>query len=143
MNDDVRIGLAEAIGTAVLVFGGAGTAILATGGFNEGLSVGILGVSPLTIDEYGVVSEEVAIEMARGAQTALGVDVAVSVTGSAGPDPLGKDVGTMVIAVATPDDVRARTSHLPGDRERIRAYTATAALHMVRLALDGVGWETS
>lgn len=45
MNDDVRIGLAEAIGTAVLVFGGAGTAILATGGFNEGLSVGILGVS--------------------------------------------------------------------------------------------------
>ncbi len=45
MNDDVRIGLAEAIGTAVLVFGGAGTAIFATGGFNDGLSVGILGVS--------------------------------------------------------------------------------------------------
>ena len=45
MSDDVRIGLAEAIGTAVLVFGGAGTAIFATGGFNEGLSVGILGVS--------------------------------------------------------------------------------------------------
>ena len=45
MNDDVRIGLAEAIGTAVLVLGGAGTAIFATGGFNEGLSLGILGVS--------------------------------------------------------------------------------------------------
>ncbi len=45
MNNDVRIGIAEAIGTAVLVFGGAGTAIFATGGFNEGLSVGILGVS--------------------------------------------------------------------------------------------------
>ena len=45
MNTDLRIGLAEAIGTAVLVFGGAGTAIFATGGFNEGLSVGILGVS--------------------------------------------------------------------------------------------------
>ena len=111
--------------------------------YHEDVKVGILGVSPLTIDEYGVVSEEVAIEMARGAQTALGVEVAVSVTGSAGPDPLGKDVGTMVIAVATPDDIRARTSHLPGDRERIRAYTATAALHMVRLALDGVWWETS
>lgn len=45
MNDDVRIGLAEAIGTAVLVIGGAGTAIFATGTFNEGLSVGILGVA--------------------------------------------------------------------------------------------------
>ena len=45
MNDDVRIGLAEAIGTGVLVFGGAGTAIFATGGFGETLSVGILGVA--------------------------------------------------------------------------------------------------
>jgi aquaporin Z len=45
MNDNIRIPLAEAIGTAVLVIGGPGTAIFATGGFNEGLSVGILGVS--------------------------------------------------------------------------------------------------
>jgi aquaporin Z len=45
VTDDVQIGLAEAIGTAILVIGGAGTAIFATGGFNEGLSVGILGVS--------------------------------------------------------------------------------------------------
>jgi len=45
MNDDLRVGLAEAIGTAILVIGGPGTAIFATGGFDEGLSVGILGVS--------------------------------------------------------------------------------------------------
>ena len=45
MNEDLRTGLAETIGTAVLVFGGAGTAIFATGGFGETLSVGILGVS--------------------------------------------------------------------------------------------------
>ncbi len=45
MNDNIRIPLAEAIGTAALVIGGPGTAIFATGGFNEGLSVGILGVS--------------------------------------------------------------------------------------------------
>jgi aquaporin Z len=45
VTDDVQIGLAEAIGTAILVIGGAGTAIFATGGFNEGISVGILGVS--------------------------------------------------------------------------------------------------
>ena len=45
MNDNIRIPLAEAIGTMVLVIGGPGTAIFATGGFDDGLSVGILGVS--------------------------------------------------------------------------------------------------
>ncbi len=45
MNEQARIGIVEAIGTAVLVIGGPGTAIFATGSFNEGLSVGILGVS--------------------------------------------------------------------------------------------------
>lgn len=45
VNDNLRIPLAEAIGTAVLVIGGPGTAIFATGGFNERLNVGILGVS--------------------------------------------------------------------------------------------------
>ena len=42
MDGDVRIGVAEALGTAALVIGGPGTAIFATGGFNEGLSVGII-----------------------------------------------------------------------------------------------------
>ena len=45
MNDNIRIPIAEALGTAVLVIGGPGTAIFATGGFNQGLDVGILGVS--------------------------------------------------------------------------------------------------
>ena len=45
MNDNIRIPIAEALGTAVLVMGGPGTAIVATGGFNPGLSVGILGGS--------------------------------------------------------------------------------------------------
>ncbi len=45
MNDNVRIPVAEALGTAVLVIGGPGTAIFATGGFADGLDVGILGVS--------------------------------------------------------------------------------------------------
>jgi competence/damage-inducible protein CinA-like protein len=111
--------------------------------YHEDIKVGLLGVSPLTIDEFGVVSEPVAIEMAVGARVTLGVDVAVSVTGSAGPDPLGQEVGTMIIGVATPDDARARTARWPGDRERIRTYTTTAALHMVRLAMDGVWWERS
>ena len=45
MNENTRIGIVEAIGTMILVIGGPGTAIFATGGFNAGLSVGILGVA--------------------------------------------------------------------------------------------------
>ena len=45
MNDNIRIPIAEALGTAILVIGGPGTAIFATGGFNEGLNVGALGVA--------------------------------------------------------------------------------------------------
>lgn len=104
--------------------------------YQEDIKVGLLGVDPATIAEHGVVSEPVALEMVEGAAQALGVDVAVAVTGSAGPDPQDKPVGTMVVAVRTPHGTVARTLRLPGDRERVRTYTATAALHHLRLALQ-------
>jgi hypothetical protein len=44
----------------------------------------------------------------------------------------------MIVAVATPKIEMVKTYMMPGDRERIRAYTATAALHLVRSALDQV-----
>lgn len=100
-----------------------------------------LGVSPGMIDEHGVVSEPVAIAMAEGAAVRLDADVVVSVTGSAGPDPEEQEVGTMVIGVRTPERTMARTLRLPGDRERIRTYTTTGALHLVRLALTGAWWS--
>lgn len=99
-----------------------------------------LAVPAATIDEAGVVSEPVAIAMAEGAAAALGADVAIAVTGSAGPDPQERAVGTMVVAVRTPDEVRAQTLEMPGDRERVRTYTTTAALHLTRLALQGASW---
>jgi nicotinamide-nucleotide amidase len=95
------------------------------------LKSSILGVAGSTIEEHGVVSEATAEAMARGARSVLGVDVAVAVTGSAGPEPLEQPVGTMIVAVATPTSSTVRTLHMPGDRERVRAYTATAALHLV------------
>lgn len=95
----------------------------------------ILGVPESTISDHGVVSEATAMAMAEGARTVLGVDVAVAVTGSAGPEPLEQPVGTMIIAVVTPDNSKVRTAHMPGDRERVRAYTATAALHLVHRAV--------
>ncbi len=90
----------------------------------------------------GVVTEEVALAMAEGARARLGVDVAVAVTGSAGPTEQEQPVGTMVVAVATPEGVRVRTLRLPGDRERVRTYASTAALHLMRLALSGAWWRT-
>lgn len=97
----------------------------------------LLGVEDIS----SVVDAATAVEMATGAQSLLDVDVAVAVTGSAGPDPLEKPPGTVVIAVATPEDARAKELRYSGDRERIRAYGTTAALQLARLALIGSWWK--
>ncbi|MDJ0498094.1 MAG: competence/damage-inducible protein A [Acidimicrobiia bacterium] len=100
-----------------------------------------LGVADALIEEHGVVSEPVAIAMADGAARALEADVAIAVTGSAGPETLEQAAGTMVIAVHTPERTMARTVRLPGDRERVRTYTTTGALHLARLAMTGEWWS--
>lgn len=100
-----------------------------------------LGVAADLIEEHGVVSEPVAVAMADGVAVALGADVAISVTGSAGPDPQERPVGTMVIGVHTPERTMARTVSLPGDRERVRTYATTGALHLARLAMSGEWWQ--
>jgi nicotinamide-nucleotide amidase len=104
--------------------------------YHSELKQRLLGVND--VDE--VVNEETAIAMAVGARKLLEVDVAVAVTGSAGPDPLEKPTGTVIIAVATPDEVRGREIRFTGDRERVRTYGTTAALHLTRLALIGQWW---
>lgn len=102
----------------------------------------LLKVPTATLDRAGVVSEEAAIAMAEGAARLLGAEVAVSVTGSAGPDEQEQPAGTMVIGVHTPEGTAARTFQLPGDRERVRTYAGTAALQLVRLAVEGSWWRT-
>ena len=92
------------------------------------------------VAEHGVVSEPVAVAMAEGARERLRSDVVVSVTGSAGPDPQERPVGTVVVAVVTPERSRVRTLTLPGDRERVRAFASTAALQLLRMSLQGVDW---
>jgi nicotinamide-nucleotide amidase len=101
----------------------------------------LLEVPTATLDGAGVVSEETAIAMAEGAARLLGAEVAVSVTGSAGPDEQEQPAGTMVIGVHTPEGTAARTFRLPGDRERVRTYAGTAALQLVRLAVEGSWWR--
>lgn len=92
-------------------------------------------------DTSQVVTLEVAEQMASGARGLLGADVAVSVTGSAGPEPLEKPEGTIVVGVSTPDQTMAREMRMVGDRERARSYAVTAALHHTRLALIGRWWS--
>lgn len=104
--------------------------------YDEDVKRSLLGVSDVT----SVINEETAIEMARGGQKLLDTDVVVAVTGSAGPEPKEKPAGTVIIAVATPEDVRARELRMPGDRERVRVYGTTSALHLARLAISGRWW---
>ncbi|MEX1004448.1 MAG: competence/damage-inducible protein A [Acidimicrobiia bacterium] len=89
----------------------------------------------------GVVSEDVALSLADGVRRRFGADVGVGVTGSAGPAPLEREVGTMIVAVVTPEGSGVRTLRMPGDRERVRIYTGTAALHLTRLAVSGQWWN--
>ncbi len=104
--------------------------------YHSELKERLLGVSDATT----VVDLETAEEMARGGRELLGADVVVSVTGSAGPEPLEKPVGTMVIGVSTPDHTQAKEMRMVGDRERVRTYAVTSALHLIRLALIGKWW---
>jgi nicotinamide-nucleotide amidase len=132
-------GLVAAALTAV-----PGSSAVVRGGvvaYHPDLKTGTLGVSLETVARFGLVSAETALEMAAGARRVLAADVAVAVTGSAGPDPLEQPAGTMVIAVATPEGSQARVSRWPGDRERVRVYTTTAALHLLRLGITGEWWS--
>ena len=84
-----------------------------------------------------VVSAEAATAMARGVQSLLGADVALSVTGVAGPDEQdGQPVGTVFVGIAIGDYVEHHHLRQPGDRPRVRSYSAIGALNALRRALD-------
>ena len=95
-----------------------------------------LGVPASILERHGAVSAEAAEAMARGARERLGTDVAVAVTGVAGPDggTEEKPVGLVFVHASGPDGDEARRSELPGDREMVRAGHR-AALHLVRRLL--------
>ena len=97
------------------------------------VKISMLGVDPALIASEGAVSEAVARAMAVGAIRALQVDLAVAVTGLAGPGggTPAKPVGTVWLAVAEGDDVHAQLIRVPGDRRNVRARSAQAALHLL------------
>jgi nicotinamide-nucleotide amidase len=98
------------------------------------VKAGQLGVPEEVLAEHGAVSAETASAMALGARARLGADVAVSVTGVAGPGggTAEKPVGLVFLHASGPMGERAQRLDIPGDRETIRGRAAVAALHLVR-----------
>jgi nicotinamide-nucleotide amidase len=91
-----------------------------------------LGVSPETLTDHGAVSEQTAREMAAGTVRRTGAQVAIAITGVAGPDggSPGKPVGTVWFAVAFENgrEGEARVQHFSGDRDSIRRDSVKYAL---------------
>lgn len=107
------------------------------------VKAGVLGVPQALLEEQGAVCAQVAQAMALGAQKALSCDLAVSVTGVAGPDPdeRGNPVGLVFTALAAPDGCWVKQLNLaaPGARrDRIRNLAANHALDMARRWLTGL-----
>ncbi len=89
------------------------------------------------IESHGAVSSEVAAAMAQGARKRAGSDYAIAITGIAGPGggTEKKPVGTVFIALATPDNIVSEKYVFPTDRKSVRYRAALTALNMLRLAL--------
>ena len=102
--------------------------------YSNDAKTALLAVDPATLARHGAVSRQVVEEMAAGALDRSGADLAVAVSGIAGPDGGTKDkpVGTVWLAWAHRTSNRTELCsaqhHLPGDRETIRAQTVVLAL---------------
>jgi len=127
-----------------LTGGGIGAALTSVSGASEVYKGGVisytneakhelLGVSLQTLKVHGAVSVQTAEEMAIGARKLLKADIAVSVTGLAGPggDEYGNPVGTVCVGYCDAGKSFAVRYHFEGDREAVRNQTIRAALELV------------
>jgi len=96
--------------------------------------VTVLGVSQTTIEEYSVVSAEVAKEMAIGIQKIMKTDYAIATTGNAGPTKeLGRsEIGTVFIALATPKNIFVEEFNFGQPREKVIDRTANKAMELLQ-----------
>ena len=105
--------------------------------YSNGAKEAVLGVKNATLEEHGAVSDRVVEEMAKGVLHLSGADIAVAVSGVAGPDggTDDKPVGTVWFAWAVRDGARAPTEtsceHFSGDRDLVRELTVAHALQGV------------
>lgn len=97
-----------------------------------------LGVQGTTLQSYGAVSAECAIEMAQGAARVSHSDIGLSTTGIAGPGGGSSDkpVGLVYIGISNCGRARAVECHFKGDRSSVRAQAVNAALGLLEEELD-------
>jgi nicotinamide-nucleotide amidase len=108
--------------------------------YSNEAKIELLGVDADLIERHGAVSPEVAEAMADGALERFGADMAVAITGVAGPGggTEAKPVGYVCWCVKGPNgETLARDTRLPGDRIEIRDRSTTVAMHLLRRALVG------
>ena len=106
--------------------------------YDPGVKQKLLGVAPEVIKGVGVISEPCARQMATGARERLGVDIAISATGLAGPGggTPSIPVGTVFLGIATPKGWRVEKKQFRGGRQAVRRKATLAALQMILEALQ-------
>lgn len=141
----VTIGVVESctgglLGAAITAMPGSSAVFM--GGFmtySNDLKERLVGVSHDTLRKHGAVSEDTAREMAAGARERLGVDLAISITGVAGPGggSAEKPIGTVCFGLATSDGVSSETQLFANmTRNRVRDY---AVMHAMKCLSEAVG----
>lgn len=104
--------------------------------YSEEAKRSVLGVSAFSLKRHGTVSEETAIAMAKGVRRISGTNVALSVTGIAGPEIIeGKEIGLIYIAVAMEDMEKSQGIRLTGEREDIKKQASLEALKFLNQVL--------
>ncbi len=128
----ISASLVEVPGASAVVRGGFVT-------YQTDTKTVLLDVPAQTIEDHNVVSAEVAMAMAEGARAKLGVDIAVSATGLAGPDggTPERPVGTVYLGVSTAGHTYPIRLSLTGSRERIRTLAMKSAVNAIRLEALG------
>lgn len=123
--------LTEIPGSSAAFAGGAVT-------YSNALKHTLLGVSLETLHHHGAVSKEVAGQMAKGVQKMAKADIAVSITGIAGPDGSSKEkpVGLVYIGIAAGDALDVEENIFSGNRNDIRRQTVHRALELLQGTLS-------
>jgi nicotinamide-nucleotide amidase len=143
---DRRLGLAESCSGGLLaarITDPPGASAYFAGGvvaYSNGAKAELLGVGPGLIERHGAVSPEVAEAMSRGALERFDADVAVAITGIAGPDGGSeeKPVGYVCLDARLADGTAlARDPVIPGGRADVRERSALVGMHMLRTLLGG------
>jgi nicotinamide-nucleotide amidase len=109
--------------------------------YSNGSKIEELGVDPQVLEKYGAVSRETAVEMAVGMRKISKTDIALAITGIAGPDggTAEKPVGLVFIAIADKDEVKCKELRLWGTRSRVRNVTSLHAFDMIRRKILNFG----